>query len=164
MSCRRFRLCIQPTLRRPCSLIFRARVSPHPVPASAGTCFSFPSKRGVGAPGGAGEVAKLPGPALRSADPRQDSGTQVRSEGVEGPGARALARGPAPPGAPTRCQLSGTAFCSFFRRRDRRRLSTEQNRNMNSVCGEEVNPTGKRELQIPGGARSPIPIAVNRFR
>ena len=72
--------------------------------------------------------------ALRSADPRQDSGTQVRSEGVEGPGARALARGPAPPGAPTRCHCRAPHSAPSVEPRDRRRSLKEQNRNCYRTC------------------------------
>jgi hypothetical protein len=84
--------------------------------------------------------AKIPGP-------------KCAPRGVEGPGARALARGPAPPGAPTRCQLSGTASCSRYRRRDRRRLSKEQNRNIYKACGNGVNPGKTGHFQIQPGMR-----------
>jgi hypothetical protein len=105
-------------LRRPGSCI-RA-----PGPARL-PCFPLPLERGVGAPGGAGEGAKLPGPALR-APVRAKIPGPIGFEGGGGPGARALARGPAPPGAPTRCQLSGTASCSLLERRDRRTPSIER--------------------------------------
>ena len=88
---------VEPTLRRPATLFSGARAGPYPV--------SFSLFRGDGAPGGARELARLPSPACEAGVSRQDSGTLSFPRGWGSRGARALLRkGPAPPGAPSRCR------------------------------------------------------------
>ena len=119
------------------------------VPASAGTAFPSPRKEGL-------ERREAPGSLLSLPDRPCDRPVRAKIpgpigfEGGGGPGARGpLRRGPAPPGAPTRCQLSGTAFCSRFGRRDRRRPPQEQNRNIYRACGAGVNPRTERPEPPP---------------
>ena len=136
----------------PVLLYFGPGVGPHPA-------FLSPSKRGVGAPGGAGERAKLPDRLCESrSTPRFRDPSALRG-GWRVPGRGALARGPAPPGAPTRCQLSGTASCSLFERRDRRRSSKEQNKNYIYSYSKAVNPASDCDFGMRRENWQPAPAA-----
>ena len=102
-------------------------------------------------------VCGTPRPALRRPVARQDSGTHRLRGGWGSRGVRALARGPAPPGAPTRCQLSGTASCSLFERRDRRRSSKEQNKNYIYSYSKAVNPASDCDFGMRRENAQPAP-------
>ena len=108
------------------------------LPGSPVPLFPWPLKRGGGAPGGAGEFARLPTGFAKAGHAKIPGPKALRGVGVPGRGARA--KGPTPPGAPTRCQLSGTAPCSVFKRRDRRRPRSSK------VIGTYHEQTGSQPI------------------
>ena len=134
----------------PVLLYFGPGVGPHPA-------FPSPSKRGVGAPGGAGERAKLPDRLCESrSTPRFRDPSALRG-GVEGPAAWGPCEGPGASRRSNAMPVVGHRVLFSFERRDRRRSSKEQNTNYIYSYSKAVNPASDCDFGMRRENAQPAP-------
>jgi len=128
--------------------------------AGPSSLFSLFPERGNGAPEAPGALRSAPRPALRSASLRAKLRPTLEGGGV--PSARALAKSPAPPDAPSAHALSAAAPCSVIKRRDRRRPQLSKALGLYArTCEWEVNSAFARSFNTERGKpRSSPTLAI----